>query len=235
MISFFKKLGQFFYWKCIDIRKFLKNGRGFSEYGLTMFCGRQGGGKTTALVEYLERMRIKYPNCIIVTNFGYINETCPLDSWHDLLTVRNGDKGVVFAIDEIQNEFSTNAWKDFPEGLLGEITQQRKQKIKIVATSQIYTRVVKQLREQCYEVAECRTLAGRWTRVRLYDAEDYNSIVDSNSLEKKFKLPRKKSYSFIQTDDFRCLYDSYKKIERIKKWGFVPKEQSFDIKVINNN
>lgn len=221
---FLNKMVQFIYWKIKDFKCFLKNGKQFSEYGLTLFCGRQGGGKTTAMVEYLERMRLKYPEVFIVTNFGYVNENAELCGWNDLVSIRNDLKGVIFAIDEVQNEFSCNNWKDFPEGVLSEITQQRKQRVKIVATSQVYSRVVKQLREQCFEVAECRTFMGRWTRVRVYDAEDYNAIVDNPTPEKKFKLPKKRKYSFIQTDDFRNLFDSYRKIERIKKYGFVTKQ-----------
>jgi len=97
------------------------------------------------MVEYLERMRKRYPKAKIITNFGYVFEDQPMYSWEDIFTIRNGVEGVIFAIDEIQNEYNSNSWKTFPEGLLSEITQQRKQKIKIVSTSQVFTRVVKQL------------------------------------------------------------------------------------------
>ena len=39
---------------------------------------------------------------------------------------KNGTDGVIFAIDEIQNEFSCANSKDFPETLLSQVTQQRK-------------------------------------------------------------------------------------------------------------
>ncbi len=73
-----------------------------------------------------------------------------MTSWRDFMEIRNGTKGVLFLIDEIHSEYSSKSWKDFPEELLSEISQQRKQRIKIVATSQIYSRVVKQLREQAF-------------------------------------------------------------------------------------
>lgn len=221
--NFFIKLFKFIGFKFYDLYHILKYGRPFSEFGVTMFCGRQGAGKTVAMVEYLERMRERYPEVKIITNFGYIHETKPMQSWEDFFNERNGEKGVIFAIDEIQNEYNSTSWKTFPEGLLSEITQQRKQKVKIVATSQVFTRVVKQLREQCFEVVECRTLGGRWTFTKSFDAEEYNAVIDDP--EKKRKLRRQWRKNFIQNKRLRELYDSYAKIERLKKTEFIPRHE----------
>jgi len=196
-----------------DLYYRIKNGKEFREYGLTLYCGRQGGGKTMAMTEYLERMRKKYPEAIICTNFGYIHEHVSMNSWQQLFELRNGLKGVIFAIDEIQNEYNSSAWQKFPEGLLAEITQQRKQRIKIVGTSQVFTRVVKQLREQTFEVVECRTIGGRWTFTRAFDAEDYNAVCERP--EAKMKLRRLWRRSFVQSKDLREKYDTYAKIQKM--------------------
>lgn len=217
--KFYRKFFKFFYWLWKDIQYYKKHGRPFAEFGVTMYCGRQGGGKTTAMTEYLERMRHKYPEALILTNFGYKNETRPMVDWKDFFDVRNGEKGVIFAVDEIQNEFSSTQWKNFPESLLSEITQQRKQKVKIVCTSQVFSRVAKPLREQTYEVVECATLAGRWTFTKCFDADDYNSVIDQP--ERKHKLRRKWRKNFIQDKYLRDVYDSYAKIERMKKTEYV--------------
>lgn len=221
--NFFVKFYLFWYWKVKDIIYILKNGREFEEFGVTMYSGRQGGGKTISMVEYLERMRIKYPKCIIVTNFAYENEDYPLNDWRDIVNIRNGTDGVIFAIDEIQNEFSNEKWKSFPDWLLSEVTQQRKQRIKIVATSQIYTRVVKQLREQCFEVVECRTFAKRWTINRAFDAEDYNTVIDNP--DKKQKLVRIWRRNFIQDDYIRNIFNSYDKVEKIGQTEFIDRDK----------
>jgi hypothetical protein len=221
-VNFFK----FIYWLIHDIREAARNKltRRFGEYGLTMFCGRQGGGKTVSLVEYLERMRLKYPRCEIYTNFGYENQTASLEGWQMLLD-RRSDSGVIFAIDEIHSEFSSNAWKDFPVELLREISQQRKQQVKIVATAQKYKDVAVQLRRQCFNVVECRTVGGRWTFQRCFDAEDYDSYVESNATaERKFKVPRKWRRNFVQTDALRGLYDTYEKIKAMRRVGFQTRQ-----------
>lgn len=219
------KLPSFIYWKYQDYKHIKKYGKGFQEYGLRMFCGRQGGGKTVGMIYTLEQFRKKYPKLKIYTNIDYKYQDDQLHSWEDLLNpdLRNGEDGVVFAIDEIQNEFSSTAWKDFPESILSEITQQRKQRICILATSQIFTRVAKPLREQCYQVIECFTFLGRWTFLRCFDADDYNMVVDSNDPEKKLKVRKLWKENFIQTDELRNLFDSYAKVNKMLKIGFNPK------------
>ena len=213
--SFWLKFLIFFGCLFHDIFSRIKNGQDFREYGLTLYCGRQGAGKTMAMTEYLERMRKKYPKAIICTNFGYVHQNFPMTDWKQIFSVRNGLDGVIFAIDEIQNEYNSASWKNFPEGLLAEITQQRKQRIKIVGTSQVFTRVVKQLREQTFEVVDCRTLAGRWTFTKSFDAEEYNAVCDRP--EVKMKLRRLWRKNFVQTKRLRELYDSYAKIEQMTK------------------
>ena len=225
-LPFIKKFGLFFKWKFYDA-KFLKNNPNlFLEFGLTMFTGRQGAGKTMAMVEHLEQLRRRYPKALIVTNFGYKHESSSFESWQDLFDIRNGDEGVIFCIDEIQNEFSSSASKNFPESLLSEITQQRKQKIKILATSQVFTRVAKPLREQCFEVVECFTIAGRWTFCKCFDADDYNAIIDNPDPMKKMKLRRKWRKNFVQDNEIREFYDSYAKVERMKRTEYIREVKS---------
>lgn len=221
--GFFRKLSLFFGYKMVDSYRAIRDGTKFEEYGTTMYCGRQGAGKTISMTEYLERMRLQYPKALIVTNYGYKHQHTEFRDWNDFFDIRNGVDGVIFAIDEIQNEFSAAAWNKFPESLLSEITQQRKQRIKIVCTSQIFTRVAKPLREQCNDVVECWTFAGRWTFTKCLDAVDYNDAIDSPSAKEKIKKLYRKS--FIQDGSIRELFDSYEKIEKISKTEFAEREK----------
>lgn len=219
------KFLDFLRWKVIDIYESVKKGKVFNEYGLTFFCGRQGSGKTISMVKYLNEMRFLYPDVLIYTNFGYTGQDGEMQDWRDLLNIRNGEKGVIFAIDEIQNEYNSNSWKDFPEDLLREITQQRKQRIKIIASSQVYGRVVKQLREQAFEIVECRCVAGRWVFLKCFDADDYDMYYNSISSENRFKIRRKWRKSFVQNNDIRGQYDSYKKIESMRYKTYIPRNE----------
>lgn len=214
-MSFFKKMGMFIYFLFGDTYKKIKSKqRKFNEYGLTIFCGMQGDGKTISMVEKLEQIRHEYPEITICTNFGYVHEDVPLTDWLQILELRN-PAGIVFAIDEIQNEFSVYDTRNFSENILRTVTQQRKQGIKIYATSQHFNRVVKQLREQTFEVVDCVTLFGRWTFQKCFAADEYNAVIDNP--EQKLKLRRKWRKNFVQTDYIRGLYDTYKVIDNMIK------------------
>lgn len=225
ILRFFSMLVDLLRWLVYDLLWTIINGKVFKPYGLTCFVGRQGGGKTISMVEYLDKMKDMYPDAIIVTNFNYTRQDMPFTSWRQFTEVRNGLDGVIFAIDELQNEYNSNNWKDFPEDLLSVVTMQRKNRIKIVATSQVFTRVVKQLREQCYEVVECKTFFGRWTKQKCYDADDYNYIIDNPTPERRFKTRKKWKYSFVQNNYIRNLFDSYSVVESIKQKEYIDRNE----------
>lgn len=214
LLKFLSMLVDFIRWELYDFLIFLINGRAFNLYGVTCYCGRQGSGKTIGVVRELEKIKEKYPEAIICTNINYLNQDLPLVSWLQLLELRNGQKGVVFVIDEVQNQGLD--WTKFPETLMAVITQQRKQKIKIYLTAQVYKTVVIQIRRQCFDVVECKTFFGRWTKHKAYDAEEYNNVIDNPTPEKKMRMPKKWKDSFIQDNVIRGLYDTNQVVTKMK-------------------
>ncbi len=204
--------------KMLDFRK-----KTFNQYGFTIFVGRQGGGKTTSMVEYLRRMKERFPSAIIVTNFKCTIADKQMDSWRDFMEIRNGTDGVIFAIDEIHSEYSSESWKDFPEALLSEICQQRKQRIKIIATAQVFSRCAKQIREQAFSVVMCKTYFGRLTVTREYDATEYSTSESPYIVKKRCKPIGK--YWFVQSNDLRECFDTYEKIERLKGREFIKRNE----------
>ena len=211
-----------FRWLLVDFLERDKHRGEFQEYGFTFFVGRQGAGKTISMVYYLERMKERYPDCLVVANFDYYRADKVMTDWRDLLNIRNGTKGVIFAIDEIHSEYDSSRWADIPEDLLSEISQQRKQRVKIIASAQFFTRVAKPLREQAVTVVSCNTFLGRLTINREYDALDYACVVDNPLVVAKKVKPLRKS-SFVQSDFLRRCYDTYAKVERMKRTSFIPR------------
>ena len=216
-------LPKLIYWLIYD--RFHDNKDIFKPYGCWFFVGKQGAGKTISMVEQLERFRKEYPKIKIYTNMGYKYETAPLQSLNDLLNrdLYNGLFGTIFVIDEIQNEFSASTSKDFPESVLSLVTQQRKNHILILTTSQVFTRVSKPLREQCYRAIECRTLFGRYTMCKHYDGIEYADAVDKSIDYKAEHRPRLEYHSFVQGNKLRECFDSYRLIDRLSRVGFSPK------------
>lgn len=211
-------------WILVDFIEREKHKGEFREYGFTFYTGRQGAGKTASMVHRLDVIKERYPKCLVVTNFAYYRADYIMQDWRDIMTIRNGTDGVLFAIDEIHSEYSAASWKDVPEDLLSEVSQQRKQRVKILATAQYFTRVAKPLREQASTVIACTTFAGRLTKNREYDALDFATIVDNPNVATKKLRPISKS-SFVQSDAFRACYDTYEKIKRMRKTKFIPRNE----------
>lgn len=178
-----------------------------------------------SLVYTLEKLRKRYPKVKIYTNFGYRYEDKPLLKMTDLLdrNLYNGLDGTIFVIDEIQNEFSASTSRDFPESVLSLVTQQRKNHVLILCTSQVFTRVSKPLREQAFRVIECATFFGRYTTCKHYEGINYVDCIDKSETYKTDHRYHIDSDCFVQTDQLRELYDSYRIIDRLSRVGFVPK------------
>lgn len=209
---------QFTYWKAIDFTR--RKDKKLHLYGIWLFCGLYGQGKTVSLTEYLMRMKKKYGDRIyICTNYGFKGEDFPLTDWHQLL--KEYDKPIIFGYDEIQNEFSSRDYKNFPTQLVTMLTQNRKGNGKqIVGTAQRFGRVDKIIRELTSHVVECKTYFGRWTTTKRYDVEDYEEYLACTDIRKKRRIPKHR-YTFIQTDKMRDAYDSFKMLESAKQKEYM--------------
>lgn len=61
----------------------------FHGYGFWAFCGLGGSGKTLSIVEYLIRIKKRYPNVLILSNFNCDLADKQITSWKDLLDITN--------------------------------------------------------------------------------------------------------------------------------------------------
>ncbi|EOL46303.1 hypothetical protein RV11_GL000580 [Enterococcus phoeniculicola] len=232
------KFYQFIKYKVKDVkhyRQLRKQGiKPFKDFGLTLFTGRQGAGKTMSLVYEAERYRAEFPDLYICSNFGYVYQDEPMKSLADIpnavLKANALNKiGVLILWDEIQNDF--DSFSKVSKDVLRTVTQQRKQKIKILGTSQVFTRVSKALREQTFEVVVCNTIMGRYTKGKFYDADEFSHNIDKP--EEKKQLHRLRTVSFVQTDELRELYDSYAVIRTLSEQAVQEKKNPNNVVVIN--
>lgn len=198
----------------------------FPYQGLIIFEGRQGSGKTSSMVEFMMRMQEEYPLCKCVTNLGYVGEDEPLKDWRMLMNYKNGIKGVIVAMDELQNWFSSNDSKNFPPEMLGVITQNRKNRRIILGTAQNFYLLAKAIRSQATEVRRCTTLLGCLTIVRRFEP-----ILDSEGNVAEWK--NRGWYFYVHNKKLRDSYNTWKVIESLNKSGF--KEQYNFPDIVNNN
>ncbi len=124
--------------------------------------------------------------------------------------------GVIFGFDEIHMTLNSDKWKDRPDDLLYYISQQRKMHKQIVASSQVFTRIDKILREQTNYVVECNSfLLGRLVVNRFYYTEEY--IANDEKKDKGSRKRKVKNYRiFIARDFIRNSYDTEEIMKDLK-------------------
>jgi hypothetical protein len=208
-------------WRTIDIFRAIKNrGKKIHLYGIWCFVGLPGAGKTMSLVRYLDQQRRKYGNKVIIfTNFRYAGEDGAITGWQMLK--QEYDRPVIFAWDELQNEFNSRKYRDFPIPLIHELTQNRKGNGKqIVFTTQEYTAVDKTFRNLTTQVVDCRTYLGRMTSCRYFDTKFFEAMQAAAAIERKIKIRPKRVERYIQTDDLRKRYDSFQRLDYLKGLDF---------------
>lgn len=197
----------------------------FPYQGLVIYTGGQGHGKTISMVRDMMLMQEEYPRCKCITNLNYKKEDCALTNWRQLISYKNGIYGVIVGMDEIQNWFSSKQSKDFPPEMFEVVTQNRKNRRVILATTQNFYQPAKDVRAQCSEVRKCATFLGVFTIVHAV-----RPVLDANGDVKEWKHIR--FYCFVHTREIRESYDTYKVIESLMKSGF--KESQSKTPDVNN-
>lgn len=147
----------------------------FPYQGLWIFSGAQGSGKTLLMMHLVAEMHKQYPDAIIVSNISIFGLPCvPFTGIEDFEKYRNGEKGVIFIIDEIHTLWSSLQSAKMPESTLTVWSQNRKNRRVILGTSQRFTRVAKGIREQTLYNYECTKPLLCFYRYRIIEADLYD-------------------------------------------------------------
>lgn len=185
----------------------------FDTFGVHVFAGEQGSGKTIAAMHFIKMIKERNPLCKIASNIDIDFQDDVILDWTKILELNNNEFGQVIMIDELQNWFSSLESKNFPPEMLTEITQQRKQRKIIVGTSQVFTRLAKPIREQITLLYRPITLFGCLTFVRVYKLR----LTEDGTVD---QMILRKVYFFVHDRELRSCYDTYEKVKRVTKVGF---------------
>ncbi len=135
----------------------LKKGKQFPFDGIWAFSGAQGSGKTLLMMHLVREMYEAFPDVMIVSNISVFGLPCiPFRGIEDFEKYNNGQKGIIFIIDEIDKLYNSLESKNMPVSHMAIWSQNRKNRRVILGTSQRFTRCAKGLREQAKWNYECR-------------------------------------------------------------------------------
>jgi len=126
----------------------------------------------------------------------------------------NGEYGVIFLVDEIQLYLNSLESKNINIEVVTQISQQRKQRKHIVATSQVFGRMAKPLREQFSCVVYCRDYLG--DMLQCNSLIDRDSMIGDDSTGTNISGEVIKKFWFWRQPEMFARYDTYRVIERGK-------------------
>lgn len=224
---------QFWYYFFKDLVKFIKEKawRNFNGWGLHLFQGKFGAGKTISAVRYVYNMCCRYRNVTVLTNLtlmGFPKDTKIIKLVNSEQIRELPDKSIVL-IDEIGTIFNSRDFaaskRSVPKPVYQHILQCRHRRVMLVGTVQRWNLLDKQLRDIADTVTECHSMFGdpftRYTTCETFDAEQYdkwynNPLLPIKSLD---------YYGYVQTDDLRSKYDTIEMVEGLLDAEYIPDEQ----------
>ncbi len=223
------------FWRYIvtDFVKFIrdKSWREFNEWGLHLYLGKFGGGKTISAVRRAYELCRKYRNVTVLTNLTLMN--FPKDT--TIIKLVNADqilalpdKSIVL-IDEIGTIFNSRDFasskKSVPKPVYQHILQCRHRRIVLLGTVQRWNLLDKQLRDIADTVTECHSYFGdpfsRYTTLTKYDAQQYDKWANNPLLPIKHIAYD----AYVQTDALRSKYDTIEMVEGLLDAEYIPDEQ----------
>lgn len=190
--------------------KGIREQKGLFPIGTRAYHGFQGRGKTLSAVHYILEITKNYQNAVIFSNvkihnlknFYYCQKD---DDIYFALNFDNGKNGVIVFVDEAHLFF--NKKTGIPLDVLQQISQQRKERRRIIITSQIWEDLDISLRKQVPEIVRCsnrgtiqinKITNGETLR---YDKRESQYVADTIGWE-----------IFKRTEALCSRYDTYAKI-----------------------
>ena len=204
-----------------------KEKKTFTGWGIHLFVGRFGAGKTSTMVKLAYDLCRQYKQLTVVTNISLKNfpdwtNIIPLRTVDDIL---NAPPDTLVLIDEIGTLFNSRDFSSgerLPKSLFQHLCQCRKRRMMIYGTVQRYCLLDKQIRDVSATVSDCKVYFkhpfSRLCIVSTYDVDDWD-LYQSNPMYTPKRLDSK---VYVQSEKHRQLYDTSALVEGLLKQKYIP-------------
>lgn len=195
------------------VKKYTRPKGNLFPVGSRVYKGFQGSGKTLSMVKYALDLHKAFPDCQIFSNihikgiddehYLYIEDDSILKY---ALEVQRGDRGVLVLLDEAHLYF--NKKSGISLDVLTAISQQRKDRRRLVFSSQIWEELDISLRKQVKEIVSCKCIFGKIQVNTISDGE----TLTYDKLEGAYVAKKIRTEIFKHNNELYNAYDTYQKI-----------------------
>lgn len=203
----------------------------FYGWGIHLFTGKFGAGKTSLMVIKAYDLCKRYPQLTVISNLKLMNfpehtRILPLNTVDDIL---NAPENCLVLIDEIGTIFNsrdfTSGKKSVPKSLFQHLAQCRHRKMMIFGSVQRFLLLDKQIRDISATVTECRSSFShpfsRMITGILYSIDEYEALVQN-----PLYIPRASDFSvYIQTEKYRHLYDTMEMVQGMLEMKYLSDDE----------
>ena len=177
--------------------------------GSMVFIGFQGHGKSLSMVDYAFRIKKEFPKCLVYSNIKLYgidyNFIFSDEDVKEALCVQNGEDGVLVLIDEAHLYFGKKTGIGLE--VLTSISQQRKDRRRIVFSSQIWEELDISLRKQVKDIIRCRKVFN----LIILDRMDGETL-SYDKLKSEYVAKHKEYEIYKLNDEYYKRYSTYQKI-----------------------
>ena len=223
----------FWYYIFKDFGKYIKE-KGwtrFNYWGLHLFIGKFGGGKTISAVRRAYNICKTHKGVTVLTNltlYGFPEDTKIIKLVNSSQILELPDKSIVL-IDEIGSIFNSRDFasskKSVPKPVYQLILQCRHRRIILLGTVQRWNLLDKQLRDIADTLTVCHSYFAdpfaRYTTCAEYDAQEYDKWFNNPLLP----LRQLMYYSYVQTDELRSKYDTIEMVDSMLDKEYISDEE----------
>lgn len=187
----------------------------FHPDGFICFTGGQGSGKTLTAVQYIHKLVTKYPKVMLVTNChvkfpDWEGMQIRYEGYEQMQKLDNGYHGIILFLDEIQAEFNSLESKKIDPAWFSVICQQRKRRIHVVGTAQLFSRVAKPWREQFTACIRCRGWFDLIQINQVISLDDVEEDENGNIVKEKASMTK----IWFRNPELYDMYDTWERVER---------------------
>lgn len=190
----------------------------FTMFGVLLFCGLQGSGKSLSAFDLIYNLCVDFPDVVIISNVNIgFHDYIKYEGIETVLNTDNGTKGIILFLDEIANQFPSSMSKEISSDWFTITNMLRKRRLLIIGTTPVFSRISKPFREQFEYVCLCRqSFNGLIQDNYWFRCNVESTIIGDGDEENTHNMQLVKHHWFTISKDIVSRYDTTEVVSVVK-------------------